>query len=91
MNKICQVKNRIRALLKTNGFVKPALQGSWWKSGNRFWMRSFVAEVEIKAEQLWRMRLADMLEELGLLENQLKRVTKYLDGYLDKLVSRGKE
>jgi transposase len=83
VNKICQVKNRIRALLKANGFVKPALRGSWWKSGNRLWMRSFVTEVEIKAEQLWRMSLADMLEELDLLESQLKRVTKYLDGYLE--------
>ena len=84
VNKICQVKNRIRALLKANGFAKPALRGSWWKSGNRCWMQSFVTSVEITAEELWRMSLADMLEELGLLESQLKRVTKYLDGYLER-------
>jgi len=84
VSKICQVKNRIRALLKANGFVKPAQQGSWWKVANRLWMRSFVTETSITAAELWRMSLADMLEQLGLLENQLKRVTKYLDDYLAK-------
>jgi len=84
VNKLCQVKNRIRALLKGNGFSKPALTGSWWKAGNRFWMRSFVTDTTITAVELWRMSLADMLEELGLLKNQLKRVTKYLNGYLEK-------
>lgn len=83
VNRITQVKNRIRALLKANGFVKPAQRGSWWKSGNRLWMRSFVTEVEITGAELWRMSLADMLDELELLESQLKRVTKYLDGYLE--------
>ena len=84
VSKICQVKNRIRAILKANGFVKPAQSGSWWKAGNRVWMRSFATEIEIKADQLWRMNLADMLDELDLPESQLKRVTKYLDGYLEK-------
>ena len=84
VNKLCQVKNRIRALLKANGFTRSALTGSWWKAGNRLWMRSFVTDTTITAVELWRMSLADMLEELGLLENQLKRVTKYLDGYLEK-------
>jgi len=84
VSKICQVKNRIRAILKANGFVKSAQSGSWWKVANRLWMRSFVAEMEIKAEELWRMNLADMLEVLDLLESQLKGVTKYLDGYLKK-------
>lgn len=47
-------------------------------------MRSFVTGMEIKANQLWRMSLANMLDELALLESQLKRVTNYLDGYLEK-------
>jgi transposase len=47
-------------------------------------MHRFVVETEIKADQLWRMNLANMLDELALLESQLKRVTKYLDCYLDK-------
>ena len=63
---ICQVKNRIRSLLKANGFVRPAEAGSWWKIANRVWMESFVTAGQIKAEELWRMSLADMLEELCL-------------------------
>lgn len=83
VSRICQVKNRIRAILKANGFTRPAQSGSWWKIANRFWMHSFVTKMEIKADQLWPMNLADMLDELALLELQLKRVTKYLDAYLD--------
>jgi len=84
VNSICQVKNRIRALLKSNGFVQAAQRGSWWKAANRVWMRQFVNEVEMSGQQLWRMSLGDMLEQLELLESQLKRVTKYLDGYLER-------
>ena len=34
--------------------------------------------------QLWRMQLADLLEELTLLEHQRKRTTDYLDSFLSK-------
>ena len=84
VSRVCQVKNRIRALLKANGFVRSTNLGSWWKRANRFWMRSLTTEDKINPEQLWRMSLANMLDELELLESQLKRITKYLDGYLDK-------
>lgn len=84
VSKICQVKNCIRALLKANGFFNPAQSGSWWKAANRLWMRSFSTGMGIKADQLWRMHLSDMLAQLDLLENQLEEVTKYLDGYLEK-------
>lgn len=83
VSKICQVKNRIRALLKANGYRKPAHRGGWWKIINRLWMRRLVSDTQIKADHLWRMSLADMLDELDLLESQLKRVTKYLDDYLN--------
>ncbi len=83
VNKVTKVKNRTRALLKANGFSKPAVGGSWWKMANRLWMHQLAEELDIAREQLWRMSLADMLGELELLENQLKRVTKYLDRYLD--------
>jgi transposase len=82
VNRITAVKNRIRAFLKANGFVKPAERGSWWKLSNRAWMRQLAEEGEVASEQLWRMSLADMLDELELLENQLARVTRYLDNYL---------
>ena len=77
-----QVKNRIRALLKAHGFTKPAQKGSWWKMANRVWMRGIASERQATALELWKMGLADMLDELGLLEDQLKRITRYLDGYL---------
>lgn len=79
---ICQVKNRIRAVLKANGFNKPAASGKWWKKVNRLWMFELANTDEITAQELWHISLADMLEELGLLEGQLKRATKYLDSYL---------
>ncbi|WP_146662962.1 IS110 family transposase [Anaerohalosphaera lusitana] len=81
VSRVCQVKNRIRAIIKANGFSRPVESGSWWKSANRLWMRG-LACFEADAEQLWRMSLADMLEELNMLESQLKRVTNYLDRYL---------
>jgi len=83
VNRITGVKNRIRALLKANGFTKPAVRGSWWKLSNRAWMRQLTEVIGITSEQLWRMSLTDMLEELELLESQLKRFTRYLDGYLE--------
>jgi len=84
VNRITAVKNRIRAHLKGNGFSKAPHRGSWWKVVNRVWMRSLCEGVEVTSGDLWRMSLADMLEELYLLEGQRKRITKWLDGYLDK-------
>jgi len=83
VNRITGVKNRIRALLKANGFTKPTAKGSWWRLSNRAWMRQLTEVIGITSEQLWRMSLTDMLDELELLESQLKRVTRYLDGYLE--------
>ena len=79
---ITKTKNRIKAVLKAHGFTKAACPGSWWKRANRCWMRQMVTGVEITAEQLWRMALAQMLDQLELLEQQLRRTTRYLDGYL---------
>lgn len=81
VSRVTQVKNRLRALLKSEGFDRPYDKGSWWKQVNRFWMRRLSEAVE-SAGDLWRMHLADLLDELALLEQQLKRVTKYLDEYL---------
>lgn len=47
-------------------------------------MRSFTREADIGSEELWRMNLCNLLDELQLLERQLLGVTKYLDGYLDR-------
>jgi transposase len=78
-----RAKNCIRALLKAHGFSRPAQKGSWWKKANRAWMRDIASECQAGAFELWKISLADMLDELGLLEDQLKRITRYLDGYLE--------
>ena len=71
VNSICWIKNRIPALLKSNVFTRPASRGNRWNSANRLWMHSFFRVTSIRAMELWRMSLADMFDELGLLENQL--------------------
>jgi transposase len=80
--KVVQAKNRIRATLKSQGYSEPANGGGWWKKSNRQWMRD-VCEQSIGISDLWHMHLCNLLDELELLEGQLKRVTGYLDSYLD--------
>lgn len=79
-----QVKNRIRALLKAEGLRKPLHRGSWWKAVNRRWMTD-LAQKAWSSGQLWRMKLAHLLDQLHLLEAQLNQVTAYLNTYLAKL------
>jgi len=83
VTKIVQVKNRIRATFKSQGYNKPAHKGSWWKKANWLWMRS-VCEQSIGLCDLWHMHVCNLLDEFELLQSQLKRVTQYLDGYLAK-------
>ena len=45
-------------------------------------MRS-VCQASIGVSDLWHMHICNLLDELELLQSQLKAVTKYLDGYLD--------
>ena len=82
VTKVTQIKNRIRALLKSEGFSKPYDKGSWWKKVNRFWMESLSQDGDIGCDDLWRIHLSNLLEELYTLERQLKRVSDYLDEYL---------
>jgi transposase len=79
---VTEVKNRIRALLKSVGFSHPWDKGSWWKKSNRFWMRCLVGDGRVNCCDLWRVQLDNLLEELFTLEKQLRRVTEYLDKYL---------
>ena len=83
VTRVVQVKNRIRATLKGQGFIKPAESGSWWKAANMFWMRE-ICQQSIDVCQLWHLHLTDLLEEFDVLRGQLKRVSLYLDGYLAK-------
>ena len=82
VSKVTQVKNRIRALLKSVGIRHPWEAGSWWKKSNRFRMVCLAKDYELNSCDLWRIQLDNLLEELLTLENQLKRVTEYLDRYL---------
>ena len=84
VTKVTQVKNRIRALLKSEGFNRAYDKGSWWKKVNRLWMERLSQDVDIVCSDLWRMHLSNLLEELCTLEKQLKRVTGYLDKYLSE-------
>jgi transposase len=76
-------KNRIRALFKSQGVGKPLHKGSWWKVINRLWMRR-VCEGGFDVNNLWKIQLGNLLDELEQKEKQIALVTEYLDGYLDK-------
>jgi len=78
VSKVGQVKNRIRAILKSQGYNKPANKGSLWKKINRMWMKSLC----MKNIDLWCVQTSNLLDELELLEKQLARITEYLDRYL---------
>lgn len=81
VDKVVNVKNRIRATFKSQGYSKAAFKGSWWRKANRLWMRS-ICDESIGKCNLWYMHASNLLDELCLLETQLKRVTGYLDEYL---------
>ncbi len=83
VTKIVQVKNRIRATFKSQGYSKPLEKGSWWKNINLLWIRE-VCQRSIGVCDLWHMHVCNLLDEFELLQSQLKRVTFYLDGYLAK-------
>jgi transposase len=69
-------KNRIRHHLKAQGERK-ACSGSWWNQANRAWMRSITE----RDERPWHRSLRDLLDQLAMLEEQVKRVTRRLDEY----------
>jgi transposase len=75
VNSLVQSKNRIRAYLKNRGHRRPPLTKNWWAKKSRIWLCSLGAEDLV---------LQDMLEQLELLEVQVKRITKSLDERLSK-------
>ena len=76
-------KNRIRALLRSQGISKAVNRGKWWNRRNRLWMRQ-ICSAGFDAENLWRIQLSNLLDELEMVEKQIAKVTEYLDGYLDR-------
>jgi transposase len=82
VNDTTAVKNGIRAIFKSQGLGKGHSCG-WWTIKNRLWMRDLCKNINSIGE-LWKMQLGDMLDEMGMLEEQLKKVTGCLDVYLEK-------
>jgi transposase len=76
-------KNRIRALLKSQGIFRPLHKGSWWKVTNRLWFKG-LCEGGFDVNNMWKLQLGNLLDELEQKEKQIALVTEYLDGYLDK-------
>jgi transposase len=83
VQKIGQVKNRIRAALKSEGYRTPGVRGGWWKIANLAWMHQ-LCDNTLACDSLWRLHVRNLLDELALLQSQRDRVTAYLDRYLDK-------
>lgn len=73
-----QTKNRIRTLVKSHGFRKPAFGRGWWTKVNRGWLMELSEEIS----DSWSESLYDLLEQLGLYEKQIKRATQQLDEQL---------
>jgi len=88
VNKVTEVKNKIRAVLKSQGFTRPIHRGSLWKRVNRTWM-SELCGGRVNPASLWQMNLFNFMEQLNLLDGQVKRVTEYLDVYLSKKAGGG--
>jgi len=72
---VVRTKNRIRALVKGQGYPRAPHRGSWWHQLNRAWLWEIAREGGVD----WREDLEDLLEQLALYEDQLRRVTKRLD------------
>lgn len=80
-----QIKNRIRALLKSQGYTKSEHKGSWWKKANRQWMRILTESIE----ECWTDGLSDLMDQLELYEMQVKRLTEKLDQQLKDNAAAG--
>lgn len=76
IGRLVQIKNRIRSLLKGRGYTKPLHSDSWWKPENRRWMQG-LSPGRTTSLHLWRLQLADLLDELALLEQQRERMLSY--------------
>ena len=80
-----QTKNRIRMLIKNHGYRQPEHGGSWWKKANRNWMVKLTESVS----DSWSETLLDFLDQLGLYEHQVDRLTEKLDKRLSSNAGAG--
>lgn len=82
VSSVTQVKNRIRALLKSVGINKPAFNKNFWTKRNHNWMHQLANQPTETIQSAWQLTLADMLDQLELFQLQLKQQTRYLNEYL---------
>jgi transposase len=68
-------KDRIRALLKSQGIARPTHKGSWWKVINRLWMRG-LGQNGFDVNNMWKLQLNNLLDELEQKEKQIALVTE---------------
>jgi len=70
-----RVKNRIRVLVKSNGYRQPEFGVGWWSKENRVWLYGLAEEFA----ETWGEQLMVLLDQLELFEKQVKRQTGRLD------------
>lgn len=70
VNARTQAKNRIRAYLKGLGYRRLPIKENWWTQASNAWIREIFAPDLI---------LQDLLDQLDLLNQQIKRATQRLD------------
>lgn len=69
-----QIKNRIRTYLVNEGIERP-VPGGWWTQRNKQWIRWVAQSPDDRLSGL----LPDLVDELELLDRQIKRITQALD------------
>lgn len=74
VDKRTKVKNSLKALLRGEGIVKPRHVGGQWSKAGRQWLAELDGLTMAAA-----MRRDTLLEELAMLEQLIKRVTRQLD------------
>ena len=77
---VTRIKIRIRMMVKNQGYRQPEHSGSWWKVANRAWMR----QLSEQTDEIWSWSLTDLLDQLEMLEGQIKKQTARLDARLSR-------
>ena len=78
------IKNRIRTLLKSQGYKRPIKGCSGWTQAHEQWMKEVADKGPLTRQTLWRLGLKDLLDGLELVDKQVAALKRYLDGYLAK-------
>lgn len=77
----CQLKNRIRAIIKSQGLNRGCYTGGLWTKRNRIWLKSLYDNQ--MGFDYWRLELSNFISSLESLEHQIFNTTAYLDRKLE--------